>query len=180
VNLPADLLEQFIPAWRARTGTTATVLMQSRLYRLQSLVPPASAAGRARPGGPGDRALLIGWVRDFLATIGEPSHDVEGVVDDALASGVVTIGEDAGVPSSMVLRTLPESGVARIRYVFTPATLRGRGYAGTATAAACTEALRDGADEVVLFTDLANPTSNALYQRLGFRPVEDRTVVQFA
>ena len=41
-------------------------------------------------------------------------------------------------------------------------------------------ALDDGADHVVLFTDLANPTSNALYQRLGYRPVEDRVVLRFA
>ncbi|MFG1607450.1 GNAT family N-acetyltransferase [Actinoplanes sp. NPDC049265] len=39
--------------------------------------------------------------------------------------------------------------------------------------------LYDGATDVVLFTDLANPTSNALYQRLGYRPVEDRKVVLF-
>jgi hypothetical protein len=36
-----------------------------------------------------------------------------------------------------------------------------------------------GAREVVLFTDLANPTSNALYQRLGYRPVSDRLVLSF-
>jgi hypothetical protein len=40
-------------------------------------------------------------------------------------------------------------------------------------------ALDTGAVDVVLFTDLANPTSNALYQRLGYRPVEDRAVVEF-
>jgi predicted GNAT family acetyltransferase len=79
----------------------------------------------------------------------------------------------------MVMRTVPVAGVVRIRYVFTPPALRGRGFAGAATAAACLAARRDGASEVVLFTDLANPTSNGLYQRLGFRPVHDRTVVTF-
>jgi predicted GNAT family acetyltransferase len=77
------------------------------------------------------------------------------------------------------MRTVPSAGVVRIRYVFTPAPLRGRGYAGAATAAATADALRDGASEVVLFTDLDNPTSNGLYQRLGFQPVQDRTVVTF-
>ena len=32
---------------------------------------------------------------------------------------------------------------------------------------------------MVLYTDLANPTSNALYQRLGYRPVEDRVIFSF-
>jgi predicted GNAT family acetyltransferase len=40
-------------------------------------------------------------------------------------------------------------------------------------------ALDGGATAVVLFTNLANPTSNSIYQRLGYRPVEDRLVVGF-
>ena len=36
-----------------------------------------------------------------------------------------------------------------------------------------------GTPDVVLYTDLANPTSNALYRRIGYRPVEDRTVLAF-
>ena len=63
--------------------------------------------------------------------------------------------------------------------VYTPPEQRGRGYGGAVTAAVTRAALDAGADDVVLFTDLANPTSNALYQRLGYRPVEDRTVVEF-
>ena len=47
------------------------------------------------------------------------------------------------------------------------------------TSAVSRAALDAGAEDVVLFTDLANPTSNALYQRLGYRPIEDRTVMEF-
>jgi len=36
-----------------------------------------------------------------------------------------------------------------------------------------------GAREVVLFTDVANRTSNDLYRRLGYVPVEDRLTVRF-
>ena len=55
--------------------------------------------------------------------------------------------------------------------------LRGRGFGGAATAAITQAALDDGAEGVVLFTDLDNPTSNTLYQRLGYRPISDRAVV---
>ena len=50
----------------------------------------------------------------------------------------------------------------------------------TVTAAVSQAALGAGVREVVLYTDLANPTSNALYQRLGYRPVEDRVIFSFA
>ena len=60
-----------------------------------------------------------------------------------------------------------------------PPGLRGRGYAGAATTAVSQAALNTGVREVVLYTDLADPASNALYQRLGYRPVEDRVVFCF-
>jgi GNAT superfamily N-acetyltransferase len=177
VNLPVSQVDLFVGPWVARNGSTATTHMRTRLYRLAALESPG---GPTRPATAEDRSLLIGWVRDFHASMGESLRDAEAVVDEALADNIVTLGLASGEPVSMVMRTLPESGVARIRYVFTPKSARGRGYAGAATAAACTAALADGASDVVLFTDLSNPTSNGLYQRLGFRPVQDRTVVTFS
>jgi predicted GNAT family acetyltransferase len=63
--------------------------------------------------------------------------------------------------------------------VYTPPHLRLRGHGAAVTAAVSQAAIEAGAQEVVLFTDLSNPTSNALYQRLGYRPVEDRLVLAF-
>ena len=63
--------------------------------------------------------------------------------------------------------------------VYTPPDLRGRGFGGAATVAVTRAALADGAEGVVLFADLANPASNTLYQRLGYRPVSDWTVLRF-
>jgi predicted GNAT family acetyltransferase len=76
----------------------------------------------------------------------------------------------------MAGRTRPVAGMVRVAPVYTPRELRGRGYAAAATAAVSREALRL-AGEVLLFTDLDNSTSNALYQRLGYRPVHDRVLV---
>jgi predicted GNAT family acetyltransferase len=77
-------------------------------------------------------------------------------------------------------RNRAAAGQARIGPVYTPPELRGRGFGGAATAAVTRAALDDGAEGVVLFTDLANPTSNTLYQRLGYRPISDWTVLRFA
>jgi len=68
----------------------------------------------------------------------------------------------------------------RLGPVYTPPEHRRHGYASALTAAACRRALDSGARHLVLFTDLANPTSNEIYQRVGFRPVEDRLRVTFA
>ena len=78
----------------------------------------------------------------------------------------------------MAARSLPAAGVSRIGPVYTPVGQRRRGYGAAATAAAAAAILDEGALPV-LFTDLANLTSNALYQRLGFRPVSDRVWLTF-
>jgi predicted GNAT family acetyltransferase len=69
--------------------------------------------------------------------------------------------------------------VVRLGPVYTPPEHRGRGYGAAVTAVVSQAALDAGAAHVVLFTDLANATSNALYCRLGYRPVEERVVLKF-
>jgi uncharacterized protein len=62
--------------------------------------------------------------------------------------------------------------VARVGYVYTPPALRGRGYASACTAALTQRLIEEGRT-CFLFTDLANPTSNKIYQAIGYHPVCD-------
>jgi predicted GNAT family acetyltransferase len=137
-------------------------------------------AGGPRTAGPGDLELLLRWHAEFYEVIGEePPPTLATIVGDRAAQGDVTLWEVGGEPVSMVARSRPEAGMIRILTVYTPAPWRGRGYGGAATAVATRQALDAGASAVVLVTDLANSTSNGLYQRLGYRPVEDRVVMEF-
>ncbi|KUL30199.1 GNAT family N-acetyltransferase [Actinoplanes awajinensis] len=149
--------------------------MRTRLHRLGALTPPEPAPpGVARPATAADRDLLVDWFAGFDAFIGNRGPGI-----DTIEYSRVTLWTDDGVPVAMAVRSRPQAGMVRILTVWTPPELRRRGYAGGATAAATRAALDEGASEVVLYTDLANPTSNALYHRLGYRPVEDRAMVEF-
>jgi predicted GNAT family acetyltransferase len=87
--------------------------------------------------------------------------------------------DEAGATVSLAARRAAAAGVARVAPVYTLHEHRRRGY-GTAITAACTaDALDRGAQRVVLFTDLANPTSNAIYRRIGYRPIGARREVVF-
>ncbi len=132
-------------------------------------------AGRA------DRDLLVAWWQAFGREAGSLAESDSGrTVDHRLGHDGLTLWEDDGRPVSMAGLTRQVAGTIRVGPVYTPPGLRRRGYAGAVTAAVSQAALDAGADEVLLFTDLANPTSNSLYQRLGFRPVEDRVLMSFA
>jgi GNAT superfamily N-acetyltransferase len=182
VNLTSTDEADFRAAWAQATGGGASGVDRSRLFKLERLVPPdPQPPGAARVAGPGDRELLIEWHRAFglEAQPGAPDNATR-TVDDRLSHDGLTLWEAGGSPVAMAGSTREVAGVVRIGPVYTLPEHRQRGYGGAVTVAASQAALDAGASAVVLFTDLANPTSNALYQRLGYRPVCDRVLLRLA
>jgi RimJ/RimL family protein N-acetyltransferase len=172
----------FAKAWQAVTGRETTVGTEERLYRLGTLRAPAEVGGAPRGATDDDRGLLIDWVQRFFAdAFGAARHDGgEEFVDNANEAGHrFVLWEIDGTPVSMAMLRVPAAGVSRIGPVFTPRDQRGRGYGSAVTAAAVQLAHHSGTPDVVLFADLANPTSNAIYQRIGFEPVADSVRIDF-
>jgi predicted GNAT family acetyltransferase len=128
--------------------------------------------------------VLVDWVEQFFVeTFSHQRDDTAGrrFIDNATAVGDrFVIWDDAGGPVSMAMLRAPSAGVSRIGPVFTPRNSRGRGYGSAVTAAAAGLALRGGVDEVVLFADLDNPTSNHIYQDIGFETVAESVRVDFS
>ncbi|MFF8829220.1 GNAT family N-acetyltransferase [Streptomyces sp. NPDC015131] len=170
----------FAEAWTARGGTWRAA-HRTRLFRLGDLTPPDPAPpGGARRATAADVPLAAGWMRAFAADIGEdPTADRTPQVARRVADGVLYLWEVAGRAVSLAAHSPPVAGQSRVSPVYTPPALRGRGYAGALTAAVSRAALAAGAGQVLLFADVANPTSTALYQRLGYRPVGDHLDVEF-
>ncbi len=123
--------------------------------------------------------MLISWFGAFAAEVGVDFHNNAGAVDRRIADGTLHVWEAQGRPAAFAGRSPVIAGMSRIGPVFTPPELRGRGYASAATAAASAHALALGAQEVLLYTDLANPTSNSIYRKLGYEPVEDCLSLNF-
>ena len=80
---------------------------------------------------------------------------------------------DDHAPVAMAAHSAPAAGVARVGPVYTPAPMRRHGFGAAVTAATTEAALSAGAAHVVLYTDLSNPTSNGIYQAIGYRPDHD-------
>ncbi|MFJ2187709.1 GNAT family N-acetyltransferase [Kitasatospora sp. NPDC087861] len=176
----ADAVRAFGAAWTAATGAGQSVRFSERLYRLDELTdPPRPPAGRHRSAAPDDRDLAIRWYEEFLVEAGVDLPNIPQAVDDRIASGHLHLWEDRGRPVALAGSSPVIAGMSRIGPVYTPADQRGRGYASAVTAAASAHALAEGATEVLLYTDLANPTSNSIYQQIGYRPVEDCLILDF-
>jgi predicted GNAT family acetyltransferase len=152
-----------------------------RLYRLGELIPPQPPpSGAARLASSGDAGLLVDWFIAFVRDTGlHEAGDQTAAVADYLSYGRLTLWEDGGTPVSMAGLSRQVAGMARIAHVYTPAEIRDRGYGSALTSQVSRAVLAAGAAEVLLYTDLANPVSNSIYQRIGYAPVEDRIVVSW-
>jgi len=179
---PVPVVEALAAALDAR-GLPTTSRTAERLFRLDDLTEPAAAHGTARIATLADRALLVEWYACFvLEVFGTVADRFEAAtfVERAMQRSNFWLWTDAaGTACAMAARHPATFGVARIGPVYTPPALRGRGYGSAATAMATRDVLGEGAVPV-LYTDVANPTSNKIYQRLGYYPVEDRARVAFS
>jgi len=183
VNADRAVAEAFAGAWREATGCQVEVHREQRLYRLGELTwPDPPPDGVARAATEADAELLTGW---FIAFARE-AHDMGRHADQAaavrerLGYGGLTVWELDGEAVSLAGTTRQVAGMVRVGPVYTPPELRGRGYATGVTAALSQRALDAGAEEVLLYTDLANRVANSIYQRIGYHPVEDRVVLAFS
>ncbi|MEU3608370.1 GNAT family N-acetyltransferase [Streptomyces sp. NPDC035033] len=171
-----------VEAYANATGLPWEPAMGIRLFRLGELTPRDPApAGRSRPATTADLAPLAEWTADFARLHRyEPRDDYTDFLTERITEGRLHLWEAPdGRPVSMAAVSRTVGGQARVHLVYTPPADRGRGYAAGVTAAVSRVALGSGAAHVLLFTDLANPTSNALYPRLGYRPVADHLGVRF-
>ncbi len=176
---PVDVLRRFVAAWGAAGGPPAEVDLRTRTYRLDRVVPPsAPPVGGPRVARSGDASLLAAWVAAFQAeALGhEPAGDpAETLLARWLADPVriVWLWEAAGVPVAMAVAGNVTPNGRRIGSVYTPPEHRRRGYASALVAAVSQAELDGGRASCFLDTDRANPTSNRIYEAIGYRPVID-------
>lgn len=176
VTGPTAVAARFVELWQAASGAQAHRAIAERIFRVEQVEPPRGVAGRMRPYAEPDRELALTWLEAFVTEALPGSHPEPpaGVLAHRLADpeGGYVLWEDGEPVCIAGFGGLTPNGI-RIGPVYTPPELRGRGY-GSALTAALTQQLLDGGRRFCfLFTDLANPTSNSIYQRIGYRPVAD-------
>lgn len=169
--------DEFARLWTSASGLVARTRMRQRIYKVARVQPVTGVPGRARAATSADRALVLQWAREFALESFEDadpttaSRQAEARLERGL--GGFALWEDEGRPVSLAGWGGRTPNGARIGPVFTPPDLRRRGYASALTAWVSAERLASGCSFCVLYTDLANPTSNRIYMNVGYEPVCD-------
>ena len=171
---PSGMIERGMQAWRRETERPARIAMHQRLYALESVAPIPATGGHLRLAVDDDFDLVMRWTsafeREALAHVAPQSTAAS--VATRIAAGEIRLWCDPE-PRTMAASARPTRRTIAVNGVYTPAEWRRFGYATACVAALSAALLARGFERCVLYTDLSNPTSNAIYTRIGYHPVRD-------
>jgi uncharacterized protein len=181
---------RFADAWVERTGGSHTLQVGMGVFELTEVREVPRPPGRHRTADGHDRPLLLEWLTDFARDIGPAAapvmHDPEHLARfvDVRLSEVSDAGlwlwlDEQDRPMSLAGYASPAGSGIRVGPVYSPPEHRGRGYATALVADMSAWLLTQGFRACYLFTDLANPTSNAIYERIGYRRICDALDITF-
>jgi len=176
-------VEGFAHAWAARSGAAPRTVRGQGVFQLDRVEPLSQVPGRMSDATPEDREQLIAWWGAFIEeAIGEDTVELgsETAVDHRfeVESAGIVIWRDGDEPVSFAAYGNPTPQGVRIGPVYTPPNHRRKGYASALTAA-LSKRLLDTYRFCFLFTDLANPTANRIYERIGYRRVCEAAEIAF-
>jgi uncharacterized protein len=169
---PKESTEAFAIAWTARTGDQTQQVENMRIYQLDKVFPPPPTPGCCVEATADDFALLAQWFTEFREIIHEPPTNISNMVKSYLAEKCCYLWK-TDVPVSMAIAVSPTLNGIRIGGVYTPPAFRRHGFAMANVAAISQKMLDAGRCFCFLYTDLANPTSNSIYQKIGYQPICD-------
>jgi predicted GNAT family acetyltransferase len=148
--------------------------MSERIYACKQLIAPTFTSGRLRLASEKDQCLVMEWCVAFChdAGIEEEAAHCQAQVPRKLTEGLVYLWEDREAVSMAAVERETPHGIA-VSWVYTPPQFRNHGYATSCVGAMTQRMLDSGKRFCCLYTDLANPTSNSIYQKIGYQPICD-------
>ena len=184
VTTEKGLAEYFADVYTKRKNMTHSIAMSQRIYELTRVNPDIPQIGEMRLLNERDMHFLPYWLSAFQASTvyGNTEMHIPKDVEECrfrLSEEKLYVLEDDGVPVSMAGFTRVMETAIGVAFVYTPPYFRGRGYASSCVARLSRIALDKGFKRCVLYTDLANPTSNSIYQKIGYVPVCDSMMLKF-
>lgn len=167
---PRDTVLQFNDRWTSIKQVSATVRFNQMVYKLEKLTEVPMSPGKMRQALPIDLDTVTDWIHQFhLEALGQSSfEEARKQADKKIQEGAIYLWE-TDQPVSMAGWTRPTQNGVTIAFVYTPEEHRKKGYA-TSCVAQLTKLMLEQYRFCSLFTDLNNPTSNSIYQKMGYQP----------
>jgi predicted GNAT family acetyltransferase len=168
---PNYAASEFARNWTEATSLAANLWCEERIYELRQVESLTLPQGRIAQAERDRVDLLCPWVTGLLHETGEKGDSL-AMLDASISDGRLFLWFD-GNPVSMAAWTGPTMNGVCINMIYTPPEFRHRGYATAVVSSLSSMLLCQGKSFCVLYADLSNPTSNNIYQRIGYKPILD-------
>lgn len=173
-------VQQLAEHYERISRRTKLLKVQLRSFRVNSVTMPPAAPGALHRATSADRLVLARFLKAFDAFLGEViEEDYQSRADRIIGEGRAYLWMNHE-PVAMALWTGRTPRGVRIGGVYTPPEFRRRGYASNLVAHLSKQLLNEGRTFCFLNTDLSNPTSNSIYQKMGYKPTCDSAIWEFA
>lgn len=182
INANRTVCDAFLSSYRAPDGAYAHLAASMDIMELTRLHLFSPVPGFQRKAEERDVPLLIHWNREFEreALKQERSFErAEKSVRRAIEQGFYLYCEDGGQPVSCVVTARKMTHSVTLNHVYTPPAFRKRGYAQSNVYLTCRDILNSGYEKCSLFVDQTNPISNRVYEKIGFKVIEDQYDYRF-
>lgn len=177
-----EAVEGFLQGWPALRDRIKKREAQG-LYRLDQVIHPPATGAAFGLASSDEVPTLIAWHKAFAEETGDlalAEPELQRLVEARIQSSDLFVLRREGALLSMASATRTSGSGRALSFIYTPPDSRGRGYAGELTALASEHILRSGFTFCCLFTQLSNPTSNRIYQAVGYRWVDEYTLLTLA
>lgn len=174
---PSREATYFAETWASLNNITHSIGMTQKIYQANKTILP-DVKGKLREALPQDEELIAQWLYEFSAESLPEKEKFsltfarEGA-KKAIESKQGFLWLVGDRPVSMAHTGRPTKNGISIRAVYTPPEARKRGYGSVIVAHLTQRMLERGFSFCCLYTDALNPTSNKIYQDIGYREVED-------
>ncbi len=178
---PASEATAFVTAWSKEVPRLSVdISMRMRVFEIREVSDLPLSSGFLRVASMADRDLMTQWVQAFSEAIGEPIDVAQAQSSTAryIEEQQLYIWED-GEPVSLAAKSRATRHGITINKVYTPPGNRNKGYASSCVHALTQKLLSESYSFCSLYTDLANPTSNSIYTKIGYRAVGDALAIDF-
>lgn len=178
---PKDVAKEFCDIFTERHRCSIQSKMEQRIFQAKYIQCPFAVTGFMRVVQEGELDLLSEWIYHYAVDCKLPADRNEArktaELSVKLQNRYFWIVDDQPVAMANFSGKTP-NGI-RVSGVYTPPKFRRKGYASALVAGLSQKLLNEGSEFCFLYTDLANPTSNNIYQKIGYEPVGDSTYVMF-
>jgi predicted GNAT family acetyltransferase len=179
-------VDAFVATWQARSRTSAELSMRQGVFAIDTVADLDPAPGAPRRATIEDLDLIVAWQLEFAReALPDEEHDHDRMIEmtERRLGGDGPGGYWVWVDAAEVVCLSGHGGSTgsgiRIGPVYTPRKFRGRGYATNLVAHQSRILLGSGYRFCFLYTDLANPTANEIYKRIGYREVAESAMYRF-